>query len=78
MYCNEHFLQEQTRNAQFIVVSLRENMFEIADRLVGIFKTQNCTKSIAVDPSKFGRCVENNTETDKNDDPAPSVSTEVA
>lgn len=46
--------QEQTKNAQFIVVSLRENMFEIADQLVGIYKTQNCTKSITIIPRKYG------------------------
>jgi len=28
-------------------------MFELADRLVGIYKTNNSTKSIAIDPGKF-------------------------
>ena len=43
-------LQERTKNAQFIIISLRNNMFELADRLVGIYKTFNCTKSVAIDP----------------------------
>jgi len=25
-------------------------MFELADRLIGIFKTDNCTKSVAINP----------------------------
>jgi structural maintenance of chromosome 4 len=28
-------------------------MFELADRLVGIYKTDNTTKSIAVNPGQF-------------------------
>lgn len=28
-------------------------MFELADRLVGIYKTNNCTKSITIDPGCF-------------------------
>ena len=42
--------QERTKNAQFVIISLRNNMFELADRLVGIFKTDNCTKSVAIYP----------------------------
>lgn len=34
-----HYIKERTRNAQFIIISLRNNMFELADRLVGIYKT---------------------------------------
>lgn len=45
--------QERTRNAQFIIISLRNNMFELADRLVGIYKTDNCTKSVTVNPKKL-------------------------
>ena len=25
-------------------------MFELADRLIGIYKTENCTKSVTIDP----------------------------
>lgn len=45
--------QERTRNAQFIIISLRNNMFELADRLVGIYKTDNCTKSVTVNPNNL-------------------------
>ncbi len=36
--------------AQFVIISLRNNMFELADRLVGIYKTNNATKSVAINP----------------------------
>lgn len=48
-----HYIKERTKGAQFIVVSLRNNMFELADRLVGIYKTQQRTKSVVVDPHRF-------------------------
>ena len=37
------------------VVSLRNNMFELADRLVGIYKTQNATKSVTINPHELGK-----------------------
>jgi len=45
-----NYIKERTRNAQFIIISLRSNMFELADRLVGIYKTDNCTKSVTINP----------------------------
>ncbi|KAJ3124126.1 hypothetical protein HK100_011355 [Physocladia obscura] len=39
-----NYIKERTKNAQFIIISLRNNMFELADRLVGIYKTDNTTK----------------------------------
>ena len=30
-------------------------MFELADRLVGIYKTDNCTKTVTVDPFNIGQ-----------------------
>uniref|UniRef100_H0V734 Structural maintenance of chromosomes protein n=1 Tax=Cavia porcellus TaxID=10141 RepID=H0V734_CAVPO len=47
------YIYEQTKNAQFIIISLRNNMFEIADRLIGIYKTYNITKSVAVNPKEI-------------------------
>jgi len=47
-----NYIKERTKNAQFIIISLRNNMFELADRLVGIYKTHNATKSITINPSK--------------------------
>ena len=45
-----NYIKERTKNAQFIIISLRANMFELADRLVGIYKTYNCTKSVTFNP----------------------------
>ena len=54
-----NYIKERTKNAQFIIISLRNNMFELADRLVGIYKTHNCTKSITIDPKAFSNQVNN-------------------
>ncbi|MCO5547330.1 hypothetical protein L7F22_000778 [Adiantum nelumboides] len=48
-----HYIKDRTKDAQFIIISLRNNMFELADRLIGIYKTDNCTKSITINPSSF-------------------------
>ena len=48
-----NYIKERTKNAQFIIISLRSNMFELADRLVGIYKTYNCTKTVTVNPKKL-------------------------
>ncbi|XP_071704050.1 structural maintenance of chromosomes protein 4-like [Rutidosis leptorrhynchoides] len=51
-----HYVKDRTKDAQFIIISLRNNMFELADRLVGIYKTDNCTKSITINPRSFVVC----------------------
>ena len=48
-----NYIKERTADAQFIIISLRNNMFELADRLVGIYKTHDATKSVTIDPNKF-------------------------
>lgn len=45
-----NYIKERTKNAQFVIISLRNNMFELADRLVGIYKTHDVTKSITINP----------------------------
>jgi len=52
-----NYVKERTKNAQFIIISLRSNMFELADYLVGIYKTFNCSKSVTLN---LGRYYENN------------------
>jgi structural maintenance of chromosome 4 len=37
-----NYIKQRTRNAQFVIISLRNNMFELADRLVGIYKVTYC------------------------------------
>ncbi|CAM8972758.1 unnamed protein product [Rhodiola kirilowii] len=48
-----HYVKDRTKDAQFIIISLRNNMFELTDCLVGIYKTDNCTKSITINPGSF-------------------------
>eukprot|EP01117_Protostelium_nocturnum_P009062 TRINITY_DN324_c0_g1_i1.p1 TRINITY_DN324_c0_g1~~TRINITY_DN324_c0_g1_i1.p1 ORF type:complete len:1344 (-),score=532.25 TRINITY_DN324_c0_g1_i1:50-4081(-) len=48
-----HYIKERTKDAQFIIISLRNYMFELANHLVGIYKTGNCTKSVTIDPQAF-------------------------
>ncbi|KAL7751781.1 Structural maintenance of chromosomes protein 4 [Sorochytrium milnesiophthora] len=48
-----NYIKDRTRDAQFVIISLRNNMFELADRLTGIYKTDNCTKSITIDPHQI-------------------------
>ena len=48
-----HYIKDRTKNAQFVIISLRNNMFELADRLVGIYKTDNSTKTVTINPAEF-------------------------
>lgn len=48
-----NYIKERTQNAQFIVISLRNHMFEMANLLVGIYKTQDISKSVGIIPSAF-------------------------
>lgn len=43
-----NYIKSRTKNAQFIVISLRNNMFELAERLVGIYKVNNMTNSATI------------------------------
>ena len=44
------YIKSQTKNAQFIVVSLRYQMFEVADQLVGIYKINDVSQSLCICP----------------------------
>ncbi|KAI8342192.1 RecF/RecN/SMC N terminal domain-containing protein, partial [Choanephora cucurbitarum] len=59
-----NYIAERTKNAQFVIISLRNNMFELADRLVGIYKTSHCTKSIAINPNMIANVTSIPTNTD--------------
>ncbi|XP_027201121.2 structural maintenance of chromosomes 4-like protein gluon [Dermatophagoides pteronyssinus] len=50
-----NYIKKRTRNTQFLIISLRNNMYELADRLIGIYKTYNITKCIPFDPIAFDR-----------------------
>lgn len=48
-----NYIKERTKNAQFVVISLRNNMFELSKQLVGIYKINNMTKSISIQNKDF-------------------------
>jgi len=48
-----NLIKDKTKTAQFLVVSLRNIMYELSDRLVGIYKIDNRTKSISINPSSL-------------------------
>lgn len=48
-----NYIKDRTKDAQFIVISLRNNMFELAERLVGIYKNENMTKSTTIENFDF-------------------------
>ena len=52
------FIKERAKNAQFIVISLVNNMFEKADQLVGIYKVSGTTHHILFNPKKFEELIE--------------------
>ena len=47
------YIKQRTKDAQFIIISLRNNMFELADKLVGVYKTYDKTKVVQFIPEKF-------------------------
>ncbi len=65
------YIRERTLNAQFIVISLRNNMFELADRLVGIYKTHQRTKSISIDPRAYAASLRRRATGQEHEDGPP-------
>ena len=43
-----HYIKDRTKNAQFIIISLRNQMFDLASKVVGIYKTDNTTKTVVM------------------------------
>nr|WJN25098.1 condensin complex subunit [Moesziomyces parantarcticus] len=48
-----NLIRERTKGGQFIIISLRNNMFELSSRLIGVYKTANCTKSLTIDNTEL-------------------------
>lgn len=44
-----NYIKDRTKNAQFIIISLRSNMFELSDYLTGIYKVDDCTDSLTIE-----------------------------
>ena len=47
------YVKERARNCQFLIISLRNNMFELADKLIGIYKTFDVTKTVTINPGQM-------------------------
>lgn len=47
------YIKEKTKEAQFIVISLRNKMFEIANILIGIYKNLDTTQSVYFNPGLY-------------------------
>lgn len=54
MHYIEHYFQfqDRTKFTQFIIISLRSNMFELADSLLGVYKVDNMSYSIRIGVNK--------------------------
>jgi len=48
-----NYIKKETRNAQFIIISLRNQMFDLADRLIGIYKLADITRTMPINPKKY-------------------------
>lgn len=72
-----NYIAERTKDAQFVIISLRNNMFELADRLVGIYKTSHCTKSIAINPNTIALLTSTPTHTSPSSGKKPSSSQQI-
>ena len=47
------YIKKRTKDAQFIIISLRNNMFDLADKLVGVYKTHDKTHVINLAAAKL-------------------------
>ena len=47
------YIKERTKDSQFIIISLRNQMFELANELIGIYKTFDITKVVVFNPNSY-------------------------
>lgn len=45
-----NYIKQRTRNTQFLIISLRINMYELSEVFTGVYKTNNVSKSIVFNP----------------------------
>jgi ABC-type multidrug transport system ATPase subunit len=67
-----NYIKERTKNTQFIIISLRSNMFELADSLLGVYKVDNMSYSIHLGVGKLLEQLKKRFE--ENGKPFPLVS----
>ncbi len=47
------YIREKAKNCQFLIISLRNNMFDLSQKMVGIYKTFDVTKTLTINPDKI-------------------------
>ena len=47
-----NYIKTKSMKCQFLIISLRSNMFQLADHLVGIYKTHETTKTVMLIPER--------------------------
>ena len=62
-----NYIKAQAINSQFIIISHRNHMFELANKLVGIYKTFDISKTITYDPTENEESKEDVEMTENND-----------
>ena len=56
------YIREKAKNCQFIIISLRNNMFDLAQKMVGIYKTHDITKTLTITPKMLEDTIQANIE----------------
>ena len=44
------YIREKAKNCQFLIISLRNNMFDLAQKMVGIYKVFDITETLTINP----------------------------
>ena len=47
------YIKKKAKDAQFIIISLRNQMYEVANELIGIYKTFDNSKLVLFNPNRF-------------------------
>mmetsp|Transcript_38745 Transcript_38745/g.37086 ORF Transcript_38745/g.37086 Transcript_38745/m.37086 type:complete len:145 (+) Transcript_38745:1687-2121(+) len=57
-----NYIKKRARNSQFLIISLRNNMFELSDKLIGIYKTFDITKTVTINPNQMKTLIQKKQE----------------
>merc|ERR1712066_421281 len=68
-----NYIKDRTKNAQFVIISLRAEMFEMSDRLVGIYKVNDRSRTTTIDPNKVGIAEASDEEEDQENTPPTEI-----
>ncbi|MCQ2817765.1 MAG: chromosome segregation protein SMC [archaeon] len=63
-----NYIKKETMNSQFIIISLRNQMFDLANNMIGIYKTHDITKCLSFEPAKVEMHLKEGEDVDMNGD----------